>query len=139
MKVHVNLLIVLLAAVFISGCAVENVEPFTNVGGTFEKKDTVLKDIPLPQDFTLIEGSFCHGTENFRYGEFLLQGQLSVNDLVFYYKKHMPARNWSQVNSMDRSANASMRFEKDDEYCTILCKEGQKSTELKIVVEQRKS
>ena len=139
MKLQKMLVLLGMAPLFLAGCVGERIDPFTNMGGTFEKRETVLKDIPLPQDFEMIEGSFCHGSETFRYGEFLLQGRLSVNDLIFYYKKHMPARNWTEVSSEDRSVNARLRFEKEDEFCTILCKEGQKMTEIKILVEQKKS
>lgn len=134
-----SFLLISVSLLFLTGCVQERIGAFSNVGGTFEKKEVVLRDIPLPQDFIMAEGSFCRGSDSFRYGEFLLHGELSVDDIFFYYKKQMPAYYWKEIASEDRESSARMQFVKADEICTILCREGARTTEVKIIVEQAKA
>lgn len=112
---------------------------FSNIGLTFENKSLVLKDVPLPQDFVMHGDSLCYGTKTFRYGEFLFRGTLSVDDIYFYYRKQMPTYGWDEDTSKIFETNAKLTFENRSELCTILCREGQQLTEVKIIIEQKKS
>ena len=124
-----------------SGCqaVLRPLGSFSDVGFTYHREDIVLKDIPLPQDFMALEGSFCYGSEAFRYGEFVYRGLLSVDDLFFFYKEQMPGQNWIPVASQQFETHARMKFENASELCTILFREGGESTDIKIIVEQKKS
>lgn len=142
MKNFISIISFLSTAFLFSGCnsgIVASIDPFSNIGGTYHNKDLVLRDVALPQDFVILEDSFCHGTQTFRYGEFLMRGELSVEDVFFYYKKQMPANYWTEVTAQSFETSARMIFQKNDDKCTILCKEGKQLTELKIIVEQKKS
>ncbi|MBF0196633.1 MAG: hypothetical protein HQL32_02940 [Planctomycetes bacterium] len=111
---------------------------FSNEGLTFERKDIVLKDIPLPPDFVLVKGSFAHGTETFRYGEFIYKGTLSVDDLFYYYQRQMPTSHWREASSNLSETSGRIKFENEYEFCTVLVRESN-VTEMKIIVEQKKS
>lgn len=112
---------------------------FSNIGLTHHRKELVLKDIPLPQDFVLQKDSFYYATPSFRYGELLYRGNLSVDDLYFYYKKQMLAMGWETKSLKQFETNARLSFHKEDELCTILLKEGSSMSDMKIIVEQKKS
>jgi len=129
------------SALITSGCqaVVSQHGKFTDVGLTYHRDDIALKDVPLPEDFVILEGSFCYGTEAFRYGEFVYRGLLSVDDLFYYYKDQMPGQNWVPVSSQQFETHARMKFEKPSELCTILFREGDQGTDVKIIVEQKKS
>jgi hypothetical protein len=124
-----------------SGCqaVVSPNRSFSDVGLTYHREDVVLKDIPLPEDFVALEGSFCYGSEAFRYGEFVYRGLLSVDDLFYYYKEQMPRQNWETVSSQQFETHARIKFQNNYELCTILFREGDQSTDIKIIVEQKKS
>ena len=130
-----------LLALISSGCnaVVSPHGSFSNVGLTYNREDIVLKDIPLPEDFVALNGSFCYGSEAFRYGEFVYRGLLSVDDLFYYYKEQMPGQNWIAVSSQQFETHARMKFENSYEFCTILFRDGGQSADIKIIVEQKKS
>lgn len=127
----------------LGGCqssgVVESEPMFSNIGLTHHRKDLVLKDIPLPDNFTLLSESFFYATPSFRYGELLYRGNLSVDDLYFYYKKQMEAMGWSSNSLKQFETNARLSFSKGEESCTILLKEGSTMSDMKIIVEQKKS
>ena len=138
------LLFSLLASlVLLTGCQnrvlVDSTPAFSNVGLTQNRRDLVLKDVPLPEDFAMCPGSYCHGTDSFRYAELEYQGQLSIDDVFFFYQKQMPAHSWRESDAKQFETNARMVFEKNGEICTILLREGKDMTEMKIIVEQKKS
>jgi hypothetical protein len=133
----------LASAVLLTGCESNGVVPsepaFSNIGLTQHRQDLVLKDIPLPEDFALCPGSFCHGTDSFRYGEFQYQGQLSIDDVYFFFQKQMQAHGWQEMSMKQFETNARLAFTRHGEMCTILLREGAELTEMKIIVEQKKS
>jgi hypothetical protein len=127
----------------LTGCETTGVvdpEPsFSDLGLTHHRRDVVLRDVPLPGDFVMLPNSFFHGSEGgFRYGEFLFHGQLSVDDLFFYYKKQMLANGWREDSLKQFETNARMAYLKNGEKCTILLREGVNLTEMKIIIEQLK-
>jgi hypothetical protein len=125
-----------------TGCettgVVEGEPAFSDIGLTHHRKDLVLKDVALPEDFVMVPGTFFHGTENFRYGELMYQGNLSVDDIFFYYKKHMPTHGWKENSLKQFETNARLAYSKNGEKCTILLREGASMTEIKIIIEQIK-
>ncbi len=106
--------------------------------GIFNNKEVVLRDIPLPKDSYMKGNSISHGTEFFRYGEFNFSGPLAVEDVYLYYKEQMPTFLWSEVSSDVFETNANLKFENAKENVTILCREGDSATEIKIIIEQKK-
>ena len=105
--------------------------------GIFENKERVLRDIPLPQDSYMKGNSISVGTEYFRYGEFNFSGQLSVEDIFLYYKEQMPSFQWKEVSADIFETHTSLKYEKGEDLATILCRESDKDTEIKIIVEQK--
>lgn len=139
----IKIVFLAMSATLLIGCentgVVEPEPAFSNIGLTQNRRDLVLKDVPLPVDFVMVPGSFCYGSGSFRYGEMMYQGHLSVDDLVFYYKKQMAAHQWKELSAKQFETNARLSFEKAGEICTILLREGAELTEMKIIVEQAKS
>ena len=137
-----TLIIPLALTLGFTGCETTGVvepEPaFSDIGLTHHRKDLVLKDVPLPEDFLMSPGTFFHGTDNFRYGELMYQGNLSVDDIFFYYKKQMPSHGWKEVSLKQFETNGRLAYTKNGEKCTILLREGATMTEIKIIVEQIK-
>jgi hypothetical protein len=138
-----RIITLLLVLFLLGGCqstgVVESEPLFSDVGLTHHRKDLILKDIPLPDDFVLLPESFFYATPSFRYGELLYRGNLSVDDLYFYYKKQMGSMGWSAQSLKQFETNARLSFNKGGENCTILLKEGVSMSDMKIIVEQKKS
>lgn len=136
-------LFLLLALCFCVGCQQELIvvedKLLIKEAGTFNNKIVVLENIPLPNDSYLSKKSFCHGTEAFRYGEFTFRGALSVDDVFYYYKEQMPSFAWKEIEASNYETHASLRYEDKDELVTVLCKEVSEGTDIKIIVEQKKS
>lgn len=119
---------------------------FSNMGGTFHQKSLVLNNIPLPKGFELADtmegsalGTFCFGSDTFRYGEFLLQGTESLSSLMNFYTKQLPAVGWKELDQQELGTSARLRYHNPSEICTLMFREVQGQTLLKIVVEQKKS
>ena len=127
----------------LTGCQnrviVDSTPAFSNVGLTQNRRDLVLKDVAIPEDFAMCPGSYCHGTDSFRYAEMEYQGQLSIDDVYSFYQKVMPNHGWNELEAKQLEGTARMVFEKKGELCTILLREGKEITEMKIIVEQKKS
>jgi|SaaInlStandDraft_1057018.scaffolds.fasta_scaffold24336_3 hypothetical protein len=138
-----RILALLFVLFLLGGCQSSGVvdsEPlFSNIGLTHHHKELILKDIPLPEDFVLLPDSFYYATPSFRYGELQYRGSLSVDDLYFYYKKQMVSMGWESQSLKQFETNARLSFSKGEEACTILLKEGSSLSDMKIIVEQKKS
>lgn len=118
---------------------VEGEPAFSNVALTQQRMDIVLRDIPLPKLFTMLPESFCHGTESFRYGELSYIGVVPLDDVFDFFKKQMLFNRWTEGSVRKFDSNARMAYSKNGETCTILIRENIDHTELKIIVEQKKS
>lgn len=130
-------------AAVLSGCQVKEFLSVpmvaSNVGATFHNKELAMKDIPLPRDFILVDGSFWFGTPHFRYGEFLLEGSQPIEDVFDFYKKQMPGEVWTEISSQNLETAATLKYENKSEFCSILCQEKEMKTAVRIVIEQKKS
>ena len=131
-------------ALSLTGCqtppgVVEGEPAFSNVAMTHHRKDLVMRDIPLPDLFEMQEDSIIHGTTSFRYGELSYLGAVSLEDVFNFYKKQMLFNHWVEGSVRKFESNARMAYSKGDEICTILIRENIDITELKIIVEQKKS
>ncbi len=137
----IRLYSLLFLALFMTGCQEVNVRQpfFSNFGGTFHQRSEVLRDIPLPRGFDLMEGSFCFGTESFRYGEFYLQGSGKLEEWLDYYSKQMLRGNWQQKEKDEQDTLGSLLFEKSGEYCTVKFKEEAGQLLMRLEVGQSRS
>jgi hypothetical protein len=115
----------------------DNTELYAKAG-IFNNKQLVLKDIPLPKDCHMAKNSISHGTEYYRYGEFNFSGSIGVEDIYVYYKEQMPTFFWKELSADIFETSASLKYQNENELVTILCRELDQGSEIKIIVEQKK-
>lgn len=140
---HKPSILIALTGLLLVGCetgtVVESESEFSDRGLTHHRMDLVLKDIPLPADYTLTSTSFGHGSPTFRYGELNYSGPLMVDELFFYYQRAMGLEGWSSISQNQGETQGRMAFEKEAELCTILIKEGGRGSDMRIIIEQKKT
>ncbi|MBF0243731.1 MAG: hypothetical protein HQL31_00475 [Planctomycetes bacterium] len=107
-------------------------------GLTYHNPKIVMRDIPLPKDFCITSGSFCYGTEYFRYGEFHVQGKGNLEDVTLFFRQQLSANQWTETNSQSMETTAWLKCEKNNEELLVNCKEQKELIEIRIVVSGKK-
>jgi hypothetical protein len=101
-------------------------------------------DVPVPIGFWFVESaSEDQATALGRlYLRHVYEGAAPRPAVRAFYREHMPLARWSMVSSGHVHGEYTLRFEKNDESCTVLIREGQRrgaTTRVQVIIARQQS
>ena len=93
-------------------------------------------DIPLPAGFTLVDRSSEDWSGgSVRYLRHRYVGRADRQSVRAFYRKQMPLVRWKGISDSQVHGRVAMRFERDDETCTIAIERAGGALGNRVVVE----
>lgn len=133
---------VIIIAMLAAGCATvgsrsgESAEPPKALDVAMALK---FEDVPVPSGFrSLTNESFMFQNEVLRVGILKYSGRADVEQLVNFYKDHMPLYNWRFLNLLEYGRRI-MNFEREDQSCIVVIEPTKFTTYITVTVAPKTS